>query len=136
MGYDLHITRKKYHFDEEGPVITPEEWLSIVENDPALTIDEENGPYHAVWSGPSKYPDAWIDYFEGCLFSKYPDEPLIDKMVQIAKLLDAKVQGDDGEIYLGGGQEPYHEDADEEETNEPSQESRRSWWQRLLKIRA
>ena len=33
--------------------------------------------------------------------------PIIDKMVEIAKLLRAKVQGDDGEVYTGGGAENY-----------------------------
>lgn len=84
-----------------------------------------------MWSGPSKYAEPWIDYFEGDLFSKYPDKPLIDKMVQIANALNAKVQGDDGEIYLGGGHEPFHEDVDlDAESDEEDQAPKRFWWQR------
>ena len=105
MGYDLHVTRKEHWADEEGPAIMPDEWLAIVQSDPELTLDEENGPYFAVWSGSGEY-ECWIDYFEGDLFSKYPTDEFTEKMVQIAKLLGAKVQGDDGEVYPGGGQEP------------------------------
>ncbi|MBC7526379.1 MAG: hypothetical protein H7308_02410 [Chthonomonadaceae bacterium] len=103
MGYDLRVTRCTLEVDEE---ITREEWLEVVDNDPELTIDESNGPYFAVWSGPGKYP-CWIDYSSGDLWSKYPTDEFIEKMVQIAKLLGGRVQGDDGEIYPGGGQPPY-----------------------------
>ena len=102
MGYDLHITRKEFH-PCEGPMITPEEWLEIVQDDPELTISRQRGPYFADWSGPGKYP-CWLDYDNGNLYSKNPTDEMIDKMVQIAKRLDAKVQGDDGEVYHGAGQ--------------------------------
>ena len=108
MGYELHITRKKRWSDTEGSSITPEEWLAVVQDDPELTIDEENGPYFAVWSGPGEYP-CWLDYSDGDLFSNYPTDEFIEKMVQLAKALGGKVQGDDGEVYPGGGREPYEE---------------------------
>ena len=93
---------------QTGEEITREEWLEVVDNDPELTIDESNSPYFAVWSGPGKYP-CWIDYSSGDLWLKYPTDEFIEKMVQIAKLLGGRVQGDDGEIYLGGGQPPYED---------------------------
>jgi hypothetical protein len=105
MGYDLHITRKNYWTDEEGPIITPEEWLAVVLNDPELRIDdEETEPYFAVWEGPGAY-QCWIDYSsdEGGLYSKEPTDEFFGKMVQIAKLLGGKVQGDDGETYRADG---------------------------------
>jgi hypothetical protein len=134
MGYDLHITRKKYWCDEEGPVISPEEWLAVVRDDPELTLSAENGPYFANWSGPSRYPDPWLDYFEGDVFAKNPDDPLIEKMVQIADRLGAKVQGDDGEVYPGAGQSPRQEEPDETEEMDqvPARNSLRPWWKRLI----
>jgi hypothetical protein len=99
MGYDLQITRKEFWADEEGPVITSAEWLGLIHDDPSLTLDEENGPYFAVWTGPGEYPD-WIDYDEGgYLFSKNPTDEGVDKMIEVANRLDARVQGEDGEAY-------------------------------------
>lgn len=101
MGYDLHITRRK-DWSAKGHHIRAEEWLAYVKKDPELLLSRENGPYFARWNGPSKYPDPWLDWHDGNIFSKNPDEPLIDKMVAIARDLGAQVQGDDGEIYNSG----------------------------------
>ena len=110
MGYDLHITRRKYWFDK-GLDITAEEWARYVESDPELRREPKYGEYHAQWSGPSKYPDAWLDWFQGCVYTKNPDEPLLRKMLQIAAALGARVQGDDGEIYRSASfDDCYHED--------------------------
>ena len=105
MGYELYITRKEEWCDVEGPTISPEEWLTVVQHDPEFTITGLHGPYpyHADWSGPGKYP-CWLDHRNGNLYSKNPTDEMIDKMVQIARWLDAKVQGDEGEVYLGAGQ--------------------------------
>ena len=40
-----------------------------------------------------------LDWFQGEIFTKNPDQILIDKMVKIAHNLNAVVQGDDGELY-------------------------------------
>ncbi|MFN2125831.1 MAG: hypothetical protein ACK2UF_22890 [Candidatus Promineifilaceae bacterium] len=53
MGYDLHITRKEY-WAEPGDDIASEEWLTLVEHDPELSLQAENGPYFAVWSTKSE----------------------------------------------------------------------------------
>jgi hypothetical protein len=104
MGYDLHITRAKFHYQNQGAWITADEWLQYIEQDPELTLAGYNGDYFALWSGKSGYPDPWLDWFEGNIYTKNPDDPLINKMVDIAKKLSAQAQGDDGEIYTGGGQ--------------------------------
>ena len=99
MGYDLHITRAKYWAENENHKISAEDWLSIVANDDELTLDTNNGPYLANWSGPSSYDQAWFDWFEGDVFSKNPDRAIFEKMLHLAKQLKGKVQGDDGELY-------------------------------------
>ena len=108
MGYDLQITRKPSQFDK-SPDITLDEWLEVVENDPELTwsaLNRKTSPYMADWSGSGKYP-CWLDYSlasaysTSCLYSKNPTDEMIDKMVQIAKLLNAKVLGEEDEEYLG-----------------------------------
>src|SRR5689334_3842777 len=106
MGYDLHITRADDWRDLEGHQISSEEWLAYVKNDPSLTLRGESvWPFEAIWSGDdvcgkSEYPEAWLDWLDGYVYTKNPDRPVIKKMVLIARVLNAKVQGDDGEIYL------------------------------------
>jgi hypothetical protein len=107
MGYDLHITHAKLHSDNDGQSITAEEWLRHVEQDPELKLAGYNGDYFALWSGRSSYPDPWLDWSRGNIYSKNPDHPIIYKMVEIAKKLNAKVQDDDGEIYIGGGAQHF-----------------------------
>jgi hypothetical protein len=104
MGYNLYITRATFHFENDGKWITADEWLRYIDEDPELTLAGYNGDYFALWSGNSEYPDPWFDWFEGNISTKNPDDAMIDKMVSIAKKLDGKVQGDDGEIYIGGGE--------------------------------
>lgn len=108
MGYDLHITRKSFWADEVGPVITVEEWLAYVDTDQTLTPDPRNGPYMFLWNGPSKYEEPWIEWNEGELYTKNPDPPLIGKLLEIAAALDAKVRGDDNEVYTSPT-EYFHE---------------------------
>jgi hypothetical protein len=107
MGYDLHITRAIWHFRNDGHWITADEWLQYVDQDPELRLAGYNGEYFALWSGKSKYPDPWLDWFNGNIYSKNPDDAIVDKMVAIAKAFGAKVQGDDGEVYVGGGLKNY-----------------------------
>lgn len=98
MGYDLHITRRK-DWSSSGSDIAADEWLAYVARDPELSLWPENGPYMARWKGKCTYPDPWLDWFQGNVYAKNPDEALILKMVRIARELRGKVQGDDGEIY-------------------------------------
>ena len=103
MGYDLHITRAADWTEAESAPITSEEWLTYVEADPELRLAGYNGPHFAVWSGQSRHPDPWFDWSDGRVHTKNPDPPLIEKAIQIAEQLGARVVGDDGERYLPGG---------------------------------
>jgi hypothetical protein len=105
MGYDLHITRRK-RWTDRGDDITADEWQAYVRGDSELRLQPESGPSFAVWSGPSGLDDLWLDWSDGRIYTKNPDNALVDKMVAIAQQLDAAVQGDDGEIYERGGQAP------------------------------
>ena len=42
---------------------------------------------------------AWLNWEEGRLVGKNPDEPLLKKMRESARVLGARVQGDDCEYY-------------------------------------
>ncbi|MEY4875175.1 MAG: hypothetical protein RL708_324 [Bacteroidota bacterium] len=43
--------------------------------------------------------EAWFSYEEGLITVKNPDNEIVNKMLSIAKVLHAKVQGDDLEYY-------------------------------------
>ena len=107
MGYDFHITRRK-DWSSQGSDITAQEWLAYVENDPELSLAKQNGDYFVRWSGSSRNAEPWLDWYKGNIYTKNPDEALIDKMVAIAAALDAQVQGDDGEIYRSGQETPFY----------------------------
>ena len=42
MGYDLHITRRQFWFDEDGDAISLEEWQKYVGSDRDIETDPEN----------------------------------------------------------------------------------------------
>ncbi len=109
MGYDIHITRAELWAENKGREITAEEWLAYVEKDPELKIDDANGEHFAIWSEDSGEAVAWFEWSAGDISTKNPDVATIEKAVNIAKHIGAKVQGDDGEVYPGGGLEPYYE---------------------------
>jgi hypothetical protein len=120
MGYDVHITRKKDWFDREQPGISFEEWSSYVDSDPSMRLDgvarvttpggdviEMKSPGLAVWtaySGDAEGRTAWFNLSRsGNVTVKNPDPEILGKMWQVAQVMGAKVQGDDGEIYDADG---------------------------------
>lgn len=105
MGYELHITRRVFHADD-GSDITKQEWDAFVEQRPELELSEQHGGgmFFYSWSIGSSYDEPWLQWFEGSISTKNPDEPMIIEMVAIAKHFNANVQGDDGERYGDDGQ--------------------------------
>ncbi len=101
MGYDLHITRADSWAENEGQQISAEEWHALVELDPELRFDPDSGPHFAVWNGGADDREEWLDWCDGNVTTKNPDKALLAKMLQIAHRLNARVQGDDGELYTG-----------------------------------
>ena len=105
MSYSVHITRKKNWFDTAGPIIIREEWLSIIGDDPELTLESPvSESCYASWCGKcEKFSDPRLCFSEGHIYTEGFDWALVDKMAQIANRLGAKVQGQDGEIYSSDG---------------------------------
>ena len=112
MGYDVHITRREDWSDTEGPDIPEADWRSVVEGDPELRLvgaAERATPggeilrYEdqdlAEWSGHPAEDVVWFDFWHGQVIVKNPDELTLAKMRQLARMLQARVQGDDGEFY-------------------------------------
>src|SRR5438552_13012618 len=99
MGYDVHITRAENWVENEGHKIEESEWHALIESDPELRLAGYNGPHFTLWDGHPEEEKPWLDWRNGNIFTKYPDEHLLAKMLDIADRLHAKVQGDDGEVY-------------------------------------
>lgn len=101
MGVELHITRAEFWAENEDAEITAEEWLAYVASDPELRLFGANGAFYAVWTGPSKHQEPWLDWFQGNVSTKWPDTALYRKMLRVAAALGAHVQDDDGSTYEG-----------------------------------
>lgn len=151
MGYELCITRKENWFDEDGPLISLDEWLAYVEGDPEMRFDgfaeaklpdgsilRIEGEGLSVWTAYSGHEVdgnmAWFDYRGDSILVKNPDEEIIGKMVRIGRALGAKVQGDEGEVYAEDGSSNWEELRNQappkrpqsEHVGEPSQ--KKPWW--------
>jgi hypothetical protein len=130
MGYDLHITRKEsWHDDDNSSDTSLTEWIQYLQADSEMRLDNfaeataTNGEYvrieseeMSVWTKYSKDGidgnHAWFYPYNGNIVVKNPDIEIRNKMLDIARQLNAKVQGDDGEIY---------------DTKEPIVE-KKPWW--------
>ena len=98
MGYDLHITRAEFWANAAGHEITLDEWRRYVASDPQVQQDADNGPEDFLFVAHPKGP-APLWWARGQIYSKYPDRATVQKMIEIARKLGARVQGDDGETY-------------------------------------
>ena len=116
MGYDVHITRAKHWIDSKNRPISLREWLVYVEQDTELELEgvaigrvtgESALAYQseglAVWTAYSGHDPvgnkAWMDWCDGRIVVKNPDEEILAKMKQIAAHFRSSVVGDEGEHY-------------------------------------
>jgi len=96
MGYDVHITRANNWAANSGSQIDATEWMNVLQQDPDLATDPENGEFAAKYL---KESEGWLDWFDGNIFTTNPTRPTVAKMLEIAQRLQAHVQGDEGEVY-------------------------------------
>lgn len=101
MGYDLHVTRSIDWTANSSQQIPASEWLALVAADPELVPDPGSGPYAVRYR-----TSAFLDWFEGNVFTSDPDRATVAKMLEVARALDGIVQGDEGEIYENAQQWP------------------------------
>ncbi|ALN46057.1 TPA: hypothetical protein OEI93_003676 [Escherichia coli] len=99
MGWELHIVRTEHWFDSASAPISSEEWLQLVNDDKELSIDNKNGDFFATWSGHCELDEPWLDWNDGRITTKHPDEALYCKMLQIAEKLHAVVVDEDDHKY-------------------------------------
>ena len=134
MSYHLHITRRAGgENDAEGPAsISREEWLEYLAGDAKMapndcTVDPQYGKHEdgaaydayveglSAWLGHSgkglKEEYVWFSHSEGQVTVENPDEETLVKLLAIAQVLHARVQGDDGDYF---DQQPWaHESLSE-----------------------
>lgn len=107
MSYDLHITRAEHWTESSTNLITLDELHDYFKNKSEFEYSNEfsiTGPVTISISGEFfiwSYDDIKVpfSYREGRLSVSGADDPVIDKMKEIAMDLRAKVQGDEGELY-------------------------------------
>ncbi|MGL5071030.1 MAG: hypothetical protein ACRC61_07125 [Aeromonas salmonicida] len=127
MGIELYITRANHWAENEGNEIGAEEWRTYVDTDPELQFFPENGDYFVRWNGQSKYEDPWLDWFGGNILTKWPDTALYRKMLQIAQHLNAKIQDDDGNLFISEDDWEFDPTAPPSAIKKPL-----PWWKRIL----
>lgn len=101
MGYDFHITRADDWTRNIEQQISSEEWLTVVQSDPDLQPDPDNGAHAVTWKGHEGLEIAWFDWYQGNVFTTNPDTATLQKMLELARRMEARVVGDDGETYTG-----------------------------------
>lgn len=116
MAYSISIVRKNDWDDpDEQSNITLEEWLSYIATDEELehpaesSLTEYNRDYYkkrpgyCEWTAHSAYKEPfarpWFDYCKGDIDSQNVDDETLLKMISIAEQLNARVRGQDGELY-------------------------------------
>jgi hypothetical protein len=106
VGYDVHLVRTEQWFDSESNPVTKADVDRILASDPTLRwsdtdyveMSEDDGSvtqYFLInWNGE---PVFW--WYKSEIQCKNPSEAQLLKLVDLAKALDARVLGDDGEQY-------------------------------------
>ena len=98
-GYDVHISRKANWVDDKGPRIERSEFLQYMRTDPDIRRDLENTEDDFLVSIRGQTFPLWFNPRMGELYTKDPSPAAIEKLKQIAKALNARVQGDEGENF-------------------------------------
>lgn len=101
MGYDLHITRKDCWGEEEDKrSISILEWKAYVKSDPEIFLDAENPDEnnYLYIRADANWPLQFNPRL-GNIYTKNPPDDVLEKVVKIAAVLKARVQGDDQEFY-------------------------------------
>lgn len=75
---------------------------------PSGEVIRVESPGLAVWTAHPNSTDglALFDWYEGRIVVKNPDDAILARMRDVARALDARVQGDDGEFYDEGAAAP------------------------------
>lgn len=122
MAWQVHVTRCDHWFDSDDNSIPLKEWLAYAASDPELIVSStdyclrklrssasgETQRIPAVIFKPRREQEEGDDeavlwWSGGTIDVNHPDEAVLQKLYQIARCFDGKVQGDDGENYDENG---------------------------------
>jgi hypothetical protein len=103
VGYDIHITKAREWTESEKNPVPIEKWLAMVRSSGDLELREDR---HGAWTGHPEQHDVWFLFDRGEITAKNPDEPTLARAIALAAALDARVVGDDGEVYEETGAPP------------------------------
>lgn len=112
MGYDLHVHRRENWWDEHGEDITEADLeavaggrtdlkqvgsLSVTNPATGETITAP-GPFW-LWTGHPGVVEVPLALRDGRVVLKGPDDEMLAFLVELAQVIGARVQGDEGEFY-------------------------------------
>jgi hypothetical protein len=130
MGYDLTLTRGRFGWDNAGKEITADDVRTLVAADASLaeTSGGDNLP-GVQWLTHPAGDEVVFWLLDGNLVVKNPDRATITRLVELAARLDARVVGDDGEVYARDG---TWSNPDAETSSRPTSPGRRSFLRSML----
>jgi hypothetical protein len=99
MGYSVYIIKSDHPVRSKQNPITSAEWTQVVKSDPELEF-EGRGFRTALMSDAQGDEVGRLVFQNGRIISKSPNDLTIEKMKVIAARLSAKVQGDDGTVFI------------------------------------
>jgi hypothetical protein len=130
MGYHVTIIRKKGNKIEP---VSKQEWEAFVAKSPNLSFEVlDDGRTYAVIKDNQGQIKTWLDWNEGEIWTKNPEEDVLAEMIQIAGQLGARVRGDEGEYYKSVS-ETYYDPLEKEEHDRNQQEVQKSGRRRRIK---
>ena len=109
MGYDVFITRAEHPNVSSQHPIPEADWNALLQSDPSFQVSPtdyyerraQDGRTErfqmVVWTTHRDQPPFML--VGGALQIKSPDEETIQKMVEMAGRLRARVVGEEGEVY-------------------------------------
>ena len=110
MGYEIYVTRADSHLDTQQHPIPEADWLAVSSKDASLRVSTEdfldrrlpNGHIERIhpwrWTAHPDEPPLW--FIDGALSATSPDNSTVSKLVQLARELNARVIGEEGEEYV------------------------------------
>ena len=133
MGYEINIQK-----EDENQKITKNEWTDFINSDPEFEPIEEfsadlgnnevltvSTPNAGLWKSKNGQVPFTFSEKYGQITVKNPDTYIIEKMIQIANLIDAIVLGEEGEKY----DEEYLKDPFGNPFENLSDSNEKKWWQ-------